>query len=52
MQKRKMEAIAIKRQRAKEEISLLTKEKKNYESDTKDKTDLDKVGKDKYLIQL
>ncbi len=41
VEKRKTEAMTIKRRRARGEMSLSSEEKENYESDTGDKTDLD-----------
>lgn len=41
VKKQKTKAIAVKRQKAKERISLSSEEKKNYENDTKDKIDLE-----------
>ncbi len=39
VEKQKIDAMAAKRQRAREEISLSNEEEENYESDTRDKTD-------------
>ena len=33
-------------------MSLSSKEEENYESDTRDETDLDQAGNDKNLLQL
>lgn len=51
LEKQKIEVIAAKWQRVREGINLFSEEKKIYESDTKDKIDLDKVD-DEYLLQL
>ena len=44
--------MAIKHQRVREGISLFSKKKENYESDTRNKTDLDQASNDKNLLQL
>ncbi len=44
--------MAMKRQRTRGGISLSSKEKKNYESDTRNKTDPDQVNNDKNPLQL
>lgn len=49
MEKQITEAIIVKLQRAKRGIGLSNEEKKNYESDSKDKTDPDQTD-DKYLL--
>lgn len=51
IERRKTKVIAAKRWRARRGVSLFNKEERNYESDTRDKTDLDQVN-DKYLLQL
>lgn len=51
MEKRKIKAMAAKRQRAKKRISLSNKKKRNYESDTGDKTDLDQANNE-YLLPI
>ena len=52
MERQKIEAIAARRQRAKGGISLSNKKEENYESDTRDETDLDQAGDDKNPLQL
>ena len=44
--------MAARHQRAKEKISLSSEKKENYESDTKDETDLDQADNNKNLLQL
>lgn len=44
MKELKIEAVAAKRQRARGEISLSSKEKKNYKSDNGDKTYLNQAN--------
>ena len=41
VERRKIEAIAARCQKARGEISLSSEEKENYKSETEDKTDLD-----------
>ncbi len=48
----KTEAMVAKHQQAKREISSFIEEEENYESDTKDKTDLDQANDDKNQLQL
>ena len=50
MERRNTEAMIAKRQRARRGISSSSKDKKNYESDTEDKTDSDQVDYDKILL--
>ncbi len=52
VEKRKIEVIAVKRQRVKGGIRLSNKEEENYESDTRDKTDPDQANDDKNPLQL
>ena len=52
MEKRKTEAMAAKCRRARGTISLSSKEKENYKSDTEDEMDPDQAGDDKNLLQL
>lgn len=49
VEKQKIKAIATKQQRAKEEISLSNKEKGNYKSNIRNKTDLDQAD-DEYSL--
>lgn len=51
VERRKTEAMAAKRQRARGGISLSSEEGGNYESDTGDETDPDQAN-DEYLLQL
>ncbi len=46
----KIEAIIAKRQRVRERISLSSEEEENYESDTKDETNLGQANNDKNLL--
>ena len=48
----KTEAIAAKRWRAKERISLFSEKKMNYESNTGDEMDPDQVSDEKNPLQL
>ena len=52
VERRKTEAIASRYQRAKGGISLSSKEKKNYESNTEDETDPDQANNNKNPLQL
>lgn len=52
VERRKTEAIVAKYQKARREISLSSKEKENYKSNTGDKINPDKVGNKKYPLQL
>ena len=52
MGKRKTKTMTVKCHRAKGAISLSSEEEENYESDTRDETDPNHVGNDKYLLQL
>ncbi len=52
VERRKTEAIAAKRQRARGGISLSSEEEENYESDTEDETDLDQANNDENSLQL
>lgn len=51
VEKQRIKAMAAKLQRAREGVSLSSKEKKNYESDTKDEIDLNQAN-NKYPLQL
>lgn len=48
----KTETIATKHQKVRERISLSIEEKENYESNTRDKTDLNQTGNKKNLLQF
>ena len=50
IEKQKIEALAVKYQRAREGIRLSSKEQKNYESNIKNKTDLDQVSNVKIVL--
>lgn len=50
IKRRKTKTMAIKRQEARERMSLSSKEERNYKDNIKDKTDLDQVY-DKNLLQ-
>ncbi len=50
VERRKTETIAAKHQRARGGSSLSSKEEENYESDTKDETDLDYTDNDENLL--
>ena len=52
VEKRKTKTIVAKRRKAGKENSLSSEEKKNYESNTKDKTDPDQARNNKNLLQL
>ena len=52
MEKQKTEAMTAKCRRARGGISLSNEEEKNYESDTRDKTDPNQVGNNKNPLQL
>lgn len=52
MERHKTEAMAAKHWRARKRISLSNVKEENYESDTRDETNSDKVGNDKYPQQL
>ena len=52
VEKWKIKAMAIRRQRARGGISLFSEEKENYKNDTRDKTDLNQARNDKNLLQL
>lgn len=47
MEKRKIEAIVTKHQKVKRRISLSSKEKGNYENDTRNKTDISQTSNNK-----
>ncbi len=49
MERRKIEVMVAKCQRAKKEISLSSEEEENYESNTGDETDLNQADGDKNL---
>lgn len=49
MKKRKIEIMVVKHQRARRGINLSSKKKKNYKSDTENKTNLDQAN-DKYSL--
>ncbi len=51
-ERRKTEAMAMKRQRARGGLSSSSKEEENYESDIRDETDLDQANDDKNPLQL
>ena len=48
----KTKVMAAKCRRVRGEISSSSEEEENYESNTRDKTDPDQVGNDKYPLQL
>ena len=50
IERRKTEAMAAKRQKARRGISLSSEEKENYKSNTKDETNPDQAGDDKNLL--
>ena len=50
--RRKIKAMAARRQRARGRISLSSKEEENYESDTRDETNPDQADDDKNQLQL
>ena len=52
MKRQKTKAIAARCQRAKRRINLSNEKEENYESDTRDETDLDQAGDDKNSLQL
>ncbi len=52
VERRKTEAMAAKRRRARRGISLCSEEKENYESDTGDETDPDQADDDENPRQL
>ena len=52
VERRKTKAIAVKRWKARKEISSYNKEIENYESDTRDKIDPDQASNDKNPLQL
>ena len=52
MKRQKIEALVVKCQKARGEISLFSKEKKNYKSDTRNQIDLDQVSNNQKLLQL
>ncbi len=52
LERRKTEAMVAKCQRARGGISLSSKEKEIYESDTEDETDPDQANDDENLLQL
>ena len=52
VKKRKTEAMAVRRQRARGGISLSSEEEDNYESDIGDETNPDQVSNDKNPLQL
>ena len=49
VERQRIKTMAIKRQKARREISLFSEDEKKYESDTKDKTDSDKMNNE-YLL--
>lgn len=51
VERQKIEAIAAECKRARGGISLFSEEEKNYESNIKDKTNLDQINNE-YLLQL
>ena len=51
IEKRKIKAMAARRQRARRGISLSNEEEENYEKNTGDKTDLDQASNDKNPLQ-
>ena len=52
IEKRKIKAMAARRQRIRRGISLSSKEEENYKSDTRDETDSEQAGNDQNLLQL
>ena len=52
MAKRKTEAMAARHQKTRGGISLFSKKKEIYKSDTKDETDPDQAGNNKNPLQL
>ncbi len=52
VERRKIEAMVAKYQKSKERISLSSKEEKNYESNTRDKTDQDQDNNDENSLEL
>ncbi len=52
VERRKTEAMAAKRRRARGGISLSSEEEENYESDTGDETDPDQADDNKNPLQL
>ncbi len=52
VERRKTEAMAVKRRRARGGISSSSEEEENYESDTRDETDPDQANVDKNPLQL
>ena len=52
VERQKTKTIAARCQRTRGRISLLSKEKKNYESDSGDETDLNQAGDNKNPLQL
>ena len=52
VEKRKIKAMVVRRQRVRGGISLSSEKKENYESDTRQKTDPDQAGNNKNLLQL
>ena len=52
VEKQKTKTIAARHQRARGGICLSSEEKKNYESDTKDKMDPNQANNDKNSLQL
>ncbi len=52
VERRKIEAMTAKRQKARRGFHLSSEEEENYESDIGDETDLDQVDNDKNPLQL
>lgn len=52
MEKQKIETMVVKYQKSKERISLSSKEEKNYESNTKDKTDQNQDNNNENPLEL
>ena len=52
IEKRKTEAMAARRQKAKRGISFSSEEEENYERDIRDETDPNQAGDDKNPLQL
>ena len=52
VKRRKIKFIVTKRQKARGIINLSIEKEGNYKCDNKNKTNLDHVGNNKYLLQL
>lgn len=52
MKKQKIEAIAIRCQKARGGINLFSEEEENYKNDTGDETNLDQAGNNKNSLQI